>query len=113
MKTAHGFTRPRRSRAAQTQRARLLAAFERSGLSAAAFARQHRLHYTTFCGWRARQAKANPLPGFVEMEVSAPLPARAELVLELGPHARVRITDVGQLELAVRLLQALSTPTPC
>lgn len=113
MKTTNGSIRPRRSRTSQTQRARLLAAFERSGLSAAAFARRHRLHYTTFCNWRQRPAEANPLPGFVEMELPAPLPARVELVLELGPAARVRITDVGQIELAARLLQALSTPTPC
>ena len=112
MKTLNGSIRPRRSRPSQTQRTRLLAAFERSGLSAAAFARQHRLHYSTFCGWRTRQANANPPPGFVEMELSTPPPA-AELVLELGPHVRVRITDAGQIELAARLLQAFSASTPC
>jgi hypothetical protein len=82
-------------------------------LSAAAFARQHQLHYTTFCNWRQRQAKANPAPGFVEVELSAPPPAAAELVLELGTQARVRITDAGQIELAARLLQALRPSTPC
>ena len=33
--------------------------FERSGLSAAAFARKHRLRYTTFSGWRHRSVEAN------------------------------------------------------
>lgn len=112
MKTAHGFTRPRRSRASQTQRARLLAAFAQSGLSAAALARQHECRYPTFCGWRARQAQARPAPGFVELELAAPLPARAELVLALGPHARLRITDAGQIALAARRLPALRPPTP-
>ena len=112
MKTSNGLARPRRARTSQTQRARLLAAFERSGLSAAAFARQHRLHYTTFCGWRARQNKARPAPGFVQVELSAP-PPPVELVVELGEAARLRITDAGQIALVARLLQALHTPTPC
>ena len=112
MKTANGFARPRRSRASAARRAHLLAAFERSGLSAAAFARQHRLHSTTFCNWRQRQGKPQPSPGFVQVELS-PLPASVELVIELGSGARVRITDAGQIELAARLLQVLSHATPC
>ena len=60
---------PRTARTTAAERTQLLAAFERSGLSAAAFARQHALNYTTFCGWRQRQGKADPLPGFVEVEL--------------------------------------------
>jgi len=52
-------------------RAKFLAVFERSGLIAAAFARQHRLNYTTFCGWRQRRAKIKSPPAFVEVEVPA------------------------------------------
>jgi transposase-like protein len=111
MKTTNGFACHRRSRTSAAQRAQLLAAFERSGLSAAAFARQHDLHYTTFCGWRQRQGQAAPSPGFVQVEL--PPPAPVELVLELGTGARVRITDAGQIELAARLLQRLNAPTPC
>jgi hypothetical protein len=81
-------------------------------LSAAAFARQHHLHYPTFCNWRQRQGKPQPAPGFVQVEL-APSAAPAELVLELGTMARVRITAAGQLELAARLLNALCAPTPC
>src|SRR5258708_21725700 len=40
------------------RRVQLLKAFERSGSSAAAFARQYGLTYTTFCGWRQQRAKA-------------------------------------------------------
>ena len=112
MKNTNGFTRPRRSRTSVTRRAKLLAAFERSGLSAAAFARQHRLHYTTFCNWRQRQGPAKPVPDFVQVELSPPL-AAVELVLELGAGARVRITDARQIELAAQLLQVLSHATPC
>lgn len=112
MKTTNGFARARRARTTATRRTQLLAAFERSGLSAAAFARQHRLHYTTFCNWRQRQGKPQPSPGFVQVELSPP-PASVELVIELGSGVRVRITDAGQIELAVHLLKALSVPTPC
>ena len=112
MKISNGFARRRRSRTTATRRTQLLAAFERSGLSAAAFARQHDLHYTTFCGWRQRQGQAAPSPGFVQVELPPPS-APAELVLELGTGVRVRITEEGQLELAARLLKALCAPTPC
>ena len=112
MKTSNGFVRSLRTRTSAPRRAQLLAAFERSGLSAAAFARQHHLHYTTFCNWRQRQGQAKSAPDFVQVELPPP-PAPAELVLELGPFARVRITKAGQLELAARLLQVLSQATPC
>jgi hypothetical protein len=112
MKTSNGSVRHRRSRTPAPRRTQFLAAFERSGLSAAAFARQHHLQYTTFCNWRQRQGKPQPSPGFVQVELS-PSPAPAELVIELGASARVRITEAGQLELAARLLNALCAPTPC
>jgi hypothetical protein len=73
MKTLNHSPRARRTEA--TRRAQLLAAFDRSGLSAA-FARQHQLNYTSFCGWRARRATAKAPPAFVQVELT---PARAEL----------------------------------
>ena len=73
MKISKRISRAPRTDAAQ--RAQLLAAFDQSGLSAAAFARQHGLHYTTFCGWRQRRAKSSPSPGFVQVELRpAPTP---------------------------------------
>jgi len=112
MKTSNGFARHARTRATAARRAQLLATFERSGLSAAGFARQHGLNYTTFCGWRQRQAKAEPSPGFVQVELPTPeIPA--QLVIELGASARMRITDAGQIALGARLLQALGASTPC
>jgi transposase-like protein len=112
MKTSNGYVRHRRSRTTATRRAQLLAAFERSGLSAAAFARQHDLHYTTFCGWRQRQAKAEPSSGFVQVELATP-EAPAELVIELGASGRMRIRHAGQMVLAVRLLRELQSSEPC
>lgn len=73
MKASRFRTRSPRTDAAQ--RAQVLVAFDRSGLSAAAFARQQGLNYTTFCGWRQRRAKANPSPAFVQVELApAPTP---------------------------------------
>ena len=100
----------RRSKAAK-RRLRLLTEFDRSGLSAAAFARQHKINYTTFCGWRQRRDKNPSSPAFVEIEVPA-ASGPVELVLELG-IARLRLHSSSQVELAVRLLQALNAPQPC
>ena len=94
------------------QRAKILAAFDRSGLSAAEFARRHDLNYTTFCGWRQRRDKNKSLPAFVEIEVPAPL-APVELLIELGAQARLRLESTAQIELTARLLQALNAPRPC
>lgn len=88
MKTSPRSHRTKRTPAAE--RARLLAAFERSGLSAAAFARQHGLHYTTFCGWRHQRAKLKSAPAFVQVELTGP-PTADGLLVELGGGARLRI----------------------
>lgn len=109
MKTSNGFARPPRQRIEAQRRARLLSAFQCSGLSAAAFARRHQLNYTTFCGWRQRQAKVKAPPGFVQVEVAAPV----ELLVELGASARLRITSVAQVALAVRLLREFNPSTSC
>jgi len=112
MKHTSGFRRLKRSRRTVAQCTQLLAAFARSGLSAAAFARQPRLHSTTFCGWRQRWAETKVAPAFVQVDLaSAPMPT--ELVVEWGGAARRRIRDVGQLELAARLRHALHAPPPC
>jgi len=110
MKRFNGSPRRRGKRINSKRRAQLLAAFDRSELSAAAFARQERIHYTTFCGWRQRQAKA--APDFVEVELSAPV-APVELLIELGTLARLRLTSPAQVELAAHLLHRLNSPRPC
>jgi transposase-like protein len=101
-----------RRRAAAARREQLLVAFERSGLSAAEFARQHGLSYTTFCGWRKRWERAKGLPAFVQVEV-APSTAPEELVIEFGAGARMRVHSEGQMALAARLLERLNPGGPC
>jgi transposase-like protein len=102
----------RRRRTFPQQRTAWLAAFERSGLSAAAFARQQGLPYTTFCAWRHRQARTHPTPAFVEVEVLQPS-ASAGLVIELGAQARLRLTSAAQMELAVAFVHRLNALSPC
>jgi hypothetical protein len=112
MKTSNVSPRRRSKRTDADGRAQLLTAFDGSGLSAAAFARQHGLNYTTFCGWRQRRATAKPSPGFVRVELAS-APAPAEIVIELPACGRMRITSASQIELAARLLQALNATTSC
>ena len=81
-------------------------------MSAAAFAREHGIGYTTFCGWRHRQAQSQPSPAFVEVEVSAPA-AVVELWLEVGAHARLCLTSEEQLKLAARLLHHVEALSAC
>jgi transposase-like protein len=112
MKSSKGFERRRRRRTSPNRRLELLAAFEDSGMSAAAFARQQGIGYTTFCGWRHRRAKAPPAPAFVEVEVSAPA-AAVEVWIELGAHARLRLTSAAQVELAARFLHRFHALGTC
>ncbi len=111
MKRSEGSARRRRRPTPPDQRAELLAAFERSGMSAAVFAREHGVRYTTFCNWRHR-ARSQPAPAFVQIELPEAT-APAELLIELGTHARLRITSGGQLELAAQLLRHLNGPAAC
>jgi transposase-like protein len=114
MKISNGFSRRRRQRTPSNRRAQLVAAFDRSGLSAAAFARQHDIGYTTFCGWRHRQtkAKAKASPGFIEVELPGPA-AAVELLIEVGAHTRLRISSAGQVELAARFVHCFNAQSSC
>lgn len=112
MKTSPRFSGRRIARTDAGRRGQLLSAFDRSGLSAAAFARRLGLNYTTFCGWRQRRARAKTSPAFVQVQLPAPT-VPAELTIELGAHARLLIHSAGQIELAARLLQSLNAQAAC
>ena len=112
MKSSNGFPRHRRQRTPSSRRTQLLAAFDRSGLSAAAFARQQGIGYTTFCGWRYRQAKTKASPAFVEVEVPGPA-AAVELLIEVGTHARLRLSSAAQMELAAGFLHRFNALASC
>ncbi len=111
MKSLNGFGHYRR-RTPPRRRIQLLAAFDRSGLSAAAFARRHGIGYSTLCAWRHRQAQTKALPAFVEVEVPGPA-TTAELMIELGAQARLRISSPAQIELAAHFLHRFNALVTC
>lgn len=98
-------TSTRRTPTSLTRRHQLLAEFERSGLTVAAFARQHGIGYSTFCAWRRCKA-SQPRLCFAEIELErSPWPEG--IVVELGRQARMRLHSAQQLQLAARLLKEL------
>lgn len=105
-------TSPRSRRTTFSERAELLRAFDRSGLSAAEFARQEKINYTTFCGWRRSRdetAGSAGSPQFVEVELpSAEAPSSSSLVVELGARIRLRISRADQIPWAATLLNQLA-----
>lgn len=105
MKSILPLTTRQRTATPAARRRQLLAEFDGSGLSAAAFAREHGISYTTFCAWRRRYA-TKPGLCFAEIELERP-PSPEPIVVELGQQARMRLNSVHQLELAARLLKQL------
>ncbi|MBI3867286.1 MAG: hypothetical protein HY299_02045 [Verrucomicrobia bacterium] len=92
---------PRRGPEAAARRARILADFNRSGLSAYAFARELSLPYTTLIHWLKK-----PKPKRIAFtEVKLPAPTSEPLVLELGPQTRLPLSSPSQIALAVELLK--------
>jgi hypothetical protein len=81
-------------------------------LSAADFARQQGIHYTTFCGWRQRRERGKSSPDFVQVDISESTPP-VELVIELVGTARLRLTSEAQIPLAAQLLRACNVARPC
>ena len=112
MKSSQRFSGISRIRVDAQRRAQLLAAFDRSGLSAAAFARREGLNYTTFCGWRHRRAKSKATPVFVEVELPGPATV-SPVTIDLGNAARLTMTCAGQIGLVAALIQALNPKSAC
>ena len=95
------------------ERAALLAAFARSGDSAAAFAREHGIAYSTFCAWRGQQPTENvPSLGLVEVAWDGPA-APIGLLVEVGSQMRLHVTAPDQVELAAQLIRALEDSESC
>lgn len=103
--------------ARQTRRARemarLVARWERSGLTQAAFARQIGMPAATFTWWRHRLRRvasvAPPTPGFTEVVLAVPpVPAEVEVVLRNGRLVRVPLgAECGAVR---QLIEALDAP---
>ena len=103
-----------RVRTPRERREALLAEYDRSGASAAAFAKMCGVKYQTFVGWvqqRKRAGMAGPVKAvpLVEVMVAAE-PARTEepVVVRLPGGAQVELTVSGQVPLVAELVRALA-----
>lgn len=109
-----------RLRYTDKQRDAMLAAFARSGLSAAKFAEIHGVKYQTLAGWvlrRKRSAKRLALPApiarsLVEVEVPAALSNnhKGALTVRLPGGAEVHVGDAAGVPLAAALIRELFRP---
>jgi transposase-like protein len=101
-----------RVRTSKEQRRLILAEFERSGLSAAAFARRTGLKYSTFAVWvqrgrrTHRPARKAPVR-LLEAVLTSAKPASGLTVLLPG-GARLEVREAGQIPLAAALVHALA-----
>lgn len=108
-----------RTQYSREYKAKVLAAFEQSGMSAAGFAKQCGIKYPTFVSWVAkarkkhgqattpRSPKKSPAsPAFLVAELPAPTDSPT-LQIELPGGATLKVTDQKQLPLVASLLQSL------
>jgi hypothetical protein len=103
-----------RVRTSREQRRVILTGFERSGLSAAEFARRTGLKYSTFALWvqRYRRTKrpARKAPvRLLEAVLTTATPATMLTVLLPG-GARLEVHEAGQIPLTAALVHALEKP---
>lgn len=100
-----------RVRTSKEQRRRLLAELERSGMSAAQFARRTGLKYSTLAGWvqRSRRTKrpARRSPLRLLEAVLTPSPSTPGLTVLLPGGARLEVREAGQVPLVAALVHAL------
>jgi transposase-like protein len=108
-----------RVRASKEQRRLILAEFERSGMSAARFAKQTGLKYSTLAGRLQRYRRAKPLgrtrqvrllEAVVEQAQKSDGKSMSGLVVEFAGGARMEISNANQAALAADLLRALEKP---
>jgi transposase-like protein len=104
-----------RVRTSKEQRRIILAEYERSGVSAARFAQQTGLKYSTLAGWlqRYRRSKSRgraPTMRLLEAVVEQDPGDQLPLVLEMPGGVKVQITDARQAALAAVMLRGLQQP---
>ena len=112
-----------RVRVSKEQRRAILAEFERSGVSAAQFAKVTGLKYSTLAGWRQRYRRAKPkaAPGGLRLleavvDPSHPQEQTSEnvLMVHLPGQVRIQVSCLAQVPLVTELIKALQTgPAGC
>ena len=104
-------------RASKEQRRVILAEFERSGVSAARFAKRTGLKYSTLAGWLQRYRRTKPqtrarqvrlLEAVVEQAQGSGGQNPAVMVLQLPGGVRLEVADERQAALAAVLVRALA-----
>jgi transposase-like protein len=103
-----------RLRASKEQRRVILAEFEESGMSAAQFAQQTGLKYSTFAAWvqryrRVKRPERKPALRLLEAVVAPSAPAPG-LQVHLPNGARLELSDASQIPLMVALVRAMEKP---
>lgn len=100
-----------RVRTSREQRRVILTEFERSGMSAAEFARRTGLKYSTFALWvqhyRRTKRPARKSPVRLLEAVVTPSTSAAPLQVLLPGGARLELREAGQVPLAAALVHAL------
>jgi hypothetical protein len=102
-----------RVRMPKQKRESLLDEFERSGMSGAAFAKWAGINYPTFASWTQKRRKQRGLVGqprvveWVEAQMP-PIASKSQaktLIIELAAGARMEVSEIGQVALAVEVLR--------
>jgi hypothetical protein len=108
-----------RVRTSREQRRVILAEFERSGVSAAQFAKVSGIKYSTLAGWLQRQRRAKPkgrprsvrlLEAVVEQARLPVAHSGTALLLQLPGGVQASLSDLKQVPLAAALVRALASP---
>jgi transposase-like protein len=103
-----------RVRTSKEQRRVILTEFERSGMSAAEFARRTGLKYSTFAFWVQRYRRTNrparKAPVRLLEAVLTPATSATTLMVQLPGGARLEVHEAGQIPLAAALVHALAKP---
>ena len=104
-------SRPVRRSYSRQQRLELLHQYERSGLSASAFAKQNGIHPTTFNHWKRKSlvddsASASTPKGFIEVGLPS-FPNTSALSLRYRDWLEIRVTQSSQVDWASRLIRQL------
>jgi transposase-like protein len=108
-----------RVRTSKEQRCNILAGFERSGVSAAEFAKQSGIKYSTFAGWLQRHRRSKPkgqpsimrlLEAVVEQPRSGAASSVSSVMLHFPGGMQIELSDEKQMPLAAALVRALAKP---
>ena len=96
-------------------REEVLAAFDDSGMSGSAFARQCGIKYPTFASWvtKRRKAKSDPVSSsltnsFILAELQEPSLSGSGLQIQLSAQSTVTMTSAEQAPLLAALIKALA-----